>query len=207
MKITVLGKEVTLKEDQYLFAKDSGKLVLRNNILQELMKEMGVPEPEIRIIPEGTDAKAGIFLVEATLKTADKGIFREYGESNPRNLKNDISKEYPFSIAKNRAEKRVILRALGLSGSVLSEDEIDKKQVEKPQKNANTAAKKTEPVAQESGTLTREQAGEVKMHFGTVKGKMVKDFNKYNVDYVLKLKPTSEDNIRLINATKIYHGQ
>lgn len=224
--INILGKEVKLKEDNYLIAKDTGKLVLKNQFLRDVAKKVGISEPTASVIPEGCNASKGIYLVKASV--VFNGVtYEEWGEANPLNLKNDISKENPANLARSRAITRVLIRALELGGNVLSEDEIDRSltkkedfMLEKPtQEQANYVPKENledkpqdSPVKTKDNKMTKEElirrAGETIMHFGIDKGVKVADFNELTVDYVLnKMKARESDKTKkLYIATKIYHA-
>lgn len=205
MKITILGKEVELKEDQYLVAEDTGKIVLRNHFLSDIVRDMGIPDPKVSIVPEGTDPKASIYLVRATI-TIDGRELEEYGEVNQKNLKSDIAREYPFSVARSRAIHRLTLKILGLDGKVLGEDEIDSSAVKKPEKTAPSPDKTSTQKGRKKASPEeiKEKAGEVVMHFGATKGTKVKDFTDSTKKYVLGLNPTNKETERLVKATKIY---
>lgn len=221
-KLTVFGKERELNEEDYLIVKDSEKVVLKNHLLRAIAKSEEIAEPEAELIPQGCDPSRGIFLVKATVKLTNGDVFEDWGESNPKNLKNDIARENPANMARNRAVSRVLLRALGLSGQVLSEDEIDRSETTKDKKS-NAKPKSEKPAtpikdndipketkrASSSKKITpevKEKAGQVIMHFGATKGVKVADFTESTIDYILnKMSPKDDKAKKLALATKIYH--
>lgn len=90
----------------------------------------------------------GIFCCHYVGTDGDK-IAESYGEATPQNNKN----AYASAMAEKRAKDRVILKLIGLSGQVYSNDEADWKQIEKERKEEerrkkveqNQEVKKEEP--------------------------------------------------------------
>lgn len=225
MKITVLTKEIELKEDQYLVSEDQ-EVILRKSFLIELAQVLKLPEPEIEYIPCGTDARASVYLCKATMTHGGKSI-TEWGEANPRSLKSDVAKEYPATIARSRAVNKLLLKVLGLNGRVQLEDAEPKVEIESdvkvtpkvtakkatesvktPPEEKTASPKETTPTTatQKTGTsLSKEEAGDVVMGFGATKGTKVRDFSKKTVEYILGLTENNY-NKKLIAATKVYHA-
>ena len=88
----------------------------------------------------------GIFCCHYVGTDGDK-IAESYGEATPQNNKN----AYASAMAEKRAKDRVILKLIGLSGQVYSNDEADWKQIEKERKEEERRKKveKNQEVKQE----------------------------------------------------------
>lgn len=94
-----------------------GTWVCRHHALEEAAARRGVTWDKPQIL-ESDSGKAVAILATGTL-----GDLTEWsvGEASPKNNKN----AYPWAMAEKRAKDRVILKLLGFSGHVYSEEEAD----------------------------------------------------------------------------------
>ena len=216
MKINILGnKEVEITEQQYLLTEDTNKLVLKNATLMSLCKSAGLPNPTFEFVENARAFQSDKFsyVVIAKVKVGDRE-YEEVGEANHLNCQNDIAKAHPATMAKTRGISRVLIAALGLQGVAYSEDEFDKKNLKKASKNTNTTVNSTEPLKDQkskdteskstktqTSEMSKEQAGEVIVNVGYMKGKKVKELQKKNGEWLLNLKGDFEE---LKKGVKIY---
>lgn len=205
--ISVLGEDIYLEQNEYLIAKNSEKIILRNATLMKLAKDFELPNPSIQFIENARSFSTDKFsyIVLATIEK-DNRIYQEIGEANHNNCIDEIPRNYPATIAKIRATSRVLIDALGLQGIVYSEDEFnDKDKV--PDKHSNievpnlTPSEPKDEEFQEEGcdnigantankTMTKEEAGEIPVTVGYLskQGKKVKDCNDQNIKWLMGLK-------------------
>ena len=78
-----------------------------------------------------TNSAAGVVCIKCTASIGINGGKAKcitYGEASPKNTKNS----YPYAMAEKRAKDRVILKLIGISGDVYSEEEADDFKNSKP---------------------------------------------------------------------------
>jgi hypothetical protein len=114
-----LDPKITEKLKQYGFDRSAcwdchGTWVIYHNVLEKIAAQEGIifSKPDV-ICKEPTNV---VIWYEGKLGnlTADS-----FGEANPKNNKN----AYPYAMAEKRAKDRVILKLVGFSGLVYSEEE------------------------------------------------------------------------------------
>ena len=204
-KINVLGKEVTLEDNEYLLTKDTGKLVIRNSALVRLAKENGLGNATFEYVENARAFTTDKFsyVAIARIKRGDD-IYEEVGEANHLNCIGEIDSKCPATMAKTRAVNRVIIAALDLNGIVYSECEFTKGDLVKEKvttpntgNGTNNQNNKQKP--------DRAKAGEVLITVGFMKGKPIKECKKENIDWLMKnVKPSNEENKKMLEALKVY---
>ena len=114
-----LDKVITEKLKQYGFDKSAcwdchGTWVIYHNVLEKIAAQEGITfsKPDV-ICKEPTNV---VIWYEGKLGEL---IADSFGEANPKNNKN----AYPYAMAEKRAKDRVILKLVGFSGLVYSEEE------------------------------------------------------------------------------------
>ena len=93
-----------------------GTPVIYHRVLEQIAAKMGVKFDPPQIIE--ANGEAGVASVCVTGAVNGTSVW-SIGEAAPKNNKN----AYPWAMAEKRAKDRVILKLLGLSGFVYSEDE------------------------------------------------------------------------------------
>ena len=115
--VTNALKEIGLQSKDALWD-CHGQWVLKHYACERLAAHKGVTFADPVYVE--TDAGAGtvVMMVKGYL---DKKWEWSHGEVSPKNSKN----AYPYAISEKRAKDRVILKLIGMSGTVLSEAESD----------------------------------------------------------------------------------
>ena len=125
--IAELAKKHNLKQSD--FWNCHGTWVCKHAPLEKAAAVAGVKWAPAQIL-ESDSGKA-----VAILATGSLGDLSEWsiGEASPKNNKNS----YPWAMAEKRAKDRVILKLLGFSGDVYSEEEADDFKEAKPNQDAD----------------------------------------------------------------------
>lgn len=89
-----------------------------HKFLERVASRAGIQFQPPVIVQADAEKKIAVIIVTGTLSEATEWSF---GEATPDNNKN----EYTFSMAEKRAKDRVILKLVGLHGSMYSEEEAD----------------------------------------------------------------------------------
>jgi hypothetical protein len=116
-----------------------GTPVIYHDALERIADHVGITFEVPREI--NCDLEKGIFCVHYVGTDGDK-IAESYGEATPQNNKN----AYASAMAEKRAKDRVILKLIGLSGQVYSNDEADWKKIEKERKEEERRKKEQETI-------------------------------------------------------------
>lgn len=95
-----------------------GTQVILHKALERIADKAGIKFDAPQIVE--TDAAKKIAVICVT-GHRDKATAWSFGEAMPSNNKNS----YPFAMAEKRAKDRVILKLIGISGDVYSEEEAD----------------------------------------------------------------------------------
>jgi len=98
--------------------KQSKKWILLHTYCEKLAARAGV-KYDAPVVVEA-DTKGGVAVVLVTGHLGDRTEWT-YGEANPKNC----TMAYPFALAEKRAKDKVILKLIGLHGSVYSEAEAE----------------------------------------------------------------------------------
>lgn len=219
--LQILGQEVTIFENQYFLINNSNdKVVLRNSTLMDIGNQFNIPRPTFEFIENQRDFGSDKFSYVVKARIEENGkVFEQVGEANHLNCLNDIALAHPATMAMVRATSRVLIRALGLEGSVYSEEEFNKEDLKKPSLINNTDSKKQSQKSdnktpsinqqdvqnpQKEKSMTKEEAGEVPITVGYLaqqKAK-VKDCNEKNINYILALKSDKYNDLK--KAIRIY---
>ena len=218
IKLKISNEEITLTDDKYYFVADNGKVALKNETIETLRKHFKISEPLFNFVETARAFSSGSFSY-VVLATAERdGIsYNEVGEANNLNCTGKLGTEYPATIAKIRAENRVIIKALGIQGKIYSELEFNvsilktpnnkgveketKKEISETENNETKKETKKEP-----SLMTKEEAGNVPITVGFLakKGATVKDCTQTNIDWLLGLKEDKYNGLK--QAIHIYFG-
>lgn len=127
--VKISGEEVVIKPNEYYtLADNSEKCVIRNFKLNELAVKFNILVDDI--IYDATDLKENNMFeyLCKVIVVVDGKKFIGIGESNERNLLNDIAKNFRGTMASVRGEGRAFVKALkylGLEGDFYSEAEFE----------------------------------------------------------------------------------
>lgn len=105
-----------------------GTPVILHKALERIAEHIGILFDPPQIIEASSQNKIAVVCVSGT--DGDKSAW-SIGEAAPANNKN----EYPWAMAEKRAKDRVILKLIGASGFVYSEEEADSFKESKPDTN------------------------------------------------------------------------
>ena len=123
--LTVLVDEnaYSFTEKQYLKS-DKGKILLKHAAVMQLAKLTGVIVDEPQLL-HTHNPSIYVFLRKATRNALQS--FAAIGESNAKNLYDDLMKTFPAETADNRAYERAVLGILGLHGEIYGASEVNYK--------------------------------------------------------------------------------
>ena len=122
--MAVLPQKVKEILDEYDLGKEAvwdchGTWVMYHAPLEQIAAKAGVTYDDPTVIEADTKNKTATIMMRGHLPSGASEV--TFGEASPANCKNS----YPWAMAEKRAKDRIVLKLVGLHGSVYSMDEAD----------------------------------------------------------------------------------
>jgi len=117
-----------------------GTWVMYHAPLEQIAAKAGVTYDDPTVIEADTKNKTATIMMRGHLPSGASEV--TFGEASPQNCKNS----YPWAMAEKRAKDRIVLKLVGLHGSVYSMDEADW-QDKPPAPQAEPANESTPPAS------------------------------------------------------------
>lgn len=155
---------------------EDGTGLIKHDVLEDFITKLTRINAEYKLV--ASNPSPFLAVVECRMTDKETGYsVTKVGETNASNLKGEISKNFPFTMAYQRAYNRAGIAILGLSegGKIYSDVEISKKELQKSEKPRNvlsatatpkadsTPETKTDPATETDADIMREDIPEEKM--------------------------------------------
>lgn len=221
-KITLAPEEIYIMQ-----RKETQVPVIKHDALIRISEEVGAKIDKTELeFAQYQNPKSFVFVHRAFGTLADGTVVDEVGEANPNNLDTYIGRVYPALMSNKRAQDRLLIRLLGLTGQIYADVEFSSVKVndqsENDAKNDHTETKaapqeetketpKKEKEETEESSMTVSQAEKVVVDYGKYKSspitmKEMKESNPKDFEWLLNqykvTKRSSQKMVRLHEAAK-----